>query len=252
MTTETATTEKLLTFVLVKQKTLTEIQIRRMFQLMEQNYDHMNYEMFLSDLNSKCYVGILYDAHQTIQGFTTFAINPKGTGAVDYSIIFSGDTIISPDHWGTQEMMRGWGTSVGRIIAKDPSKKWYWFLLSKGHRTYMYLPLFFNEYHPSVNGQKDEELLEILNSTAAKLYDPYFHSTSGTIRFTKKIGELKPHLAQTTFEKQNKPHIKFFLERNPGFHNGDELVCITRLHPDNVKGYGKRYILEGMSANEDL
>jgi hypothetical protein len=145
-----AVQSKLLEFVLLKREELNETDIHRMYELMEQSYDHVNYQTFVHDLSNKDYVGLLFDKFKVIQGFTTFGINPKGTGTAQYSIIFSGDTIISPHHWGTQEMMRGWGISVGKIMASDITKTWYWFLLSKGHRTYMYLPLFFNENYPSI------------------------------------------------------------------------------------------------------
>ena len=146
-------------------------------------------------------------------------------------------------------MVRGWATSVGRIIASEPGKKWYWFLLSKGHRTYMYLPLFFNEYYPSANGSLANPLLEILETTAQRLYDGCYKQASGLIVFDRKMGELKSIHTQSTYEKQHKPHVKLFLRLNPYFHQGDELVCLTHLHPDNMRGYAKKYMLEGMAQN---
>lgn len=240
------TSPKSLEFVLLPCTKLPDTDIKRMFHLMEESYNYMDYSTFKEDLSNKVYVGLLVDEEECIQGFTTFGINPKGTGTSEYSIIFSGDTIISPKHWGSQEMMRGWGTSVGKIIAANPGKDWYWFLLSKGHRTYMYLPLFFNEYYPSIQDNNYDSMLKILNETAIKLYPESFNQQSGVIVFDKKMGELKPALAQSTFDKQNKPHVKFFLDKNPGFSEGNELVCVARLHPDNIKGYGKKYIMEGM------
>lgn len=237
---------KLLDFVLLPLNALSGPDSERMFELMDQCYDNVRYDVFLSDLSNKNYVGLLFDGDMVIQGFTTFGINPKQTGTDEYSIIFSGDTIISPDHWGSQEMMRGWGISVGKIIATDPAKKWYWFLLSKGHRTYMYLPLFFNDYYPSVQGETSNRLKNIIDETASKLYPNYYNSASGLVVFETTMGELKPALAKSTWEKQSKPHVKLFLEKNPGFYKGEELVCMTQLHPDNMRGYGKKYILEGM------
>jgi hypothetical protein len=240
---------KLLDFVLLPLSSLYETDIKRMYELMVECYDHMDHAIFLSDLSNKDYVGLLFDGDKVIQGFTTFGINPKQTGREEYSIIFSGDTIISPDHWGSQEMMRGWGISVGKIIATDTAKKWYWFLLSKGHRTYMYLPLFFNDYYPSIQEQANDDLKNIIEETASKLYPNYYNSATGLVVFDTTMGELKPALAKSTWEKQSKPHVKLFLERNPGFYKGDELVCMTQLHPDNMRGYGKKYILEGMEQN---
>lgn len=247
-----AVQSKVLDFVLLKRAEMNESNTRRMFELMEQSYDHVSHDTFIQDLGNKDYVGLLFDRFKVIQGFTTFGINPKSTGSQNYSIIFSGDTIISPQHWGTQEMMRGWGISVGRIMRTDTTKTWYWFLLSKGHRTYMYLPLFFNEYYPAIYEAKDNVLKSIADETAIKLYGGYYKEERGVIVFESKMGALKPALAQSTFDKQNKSHVKFFLEKNPGFDKGDELVCLAELHPNNIRGYGKKYIMEGMEQTFNM
>jgi hypothetical protein len=37
-------------------------------------------------------------------------------------------------------------------------------------------------------------------------------------------------------------HIAFFQLRNPGHRRGDELVCLARFHPDNLKPYIRRQL----------
>ncbi len=127
-----------LEFQLTEVSSLSENVRSRMFCLMKENYNQVNEINFYSDLDRKDWVGLIYDKSGQVQGFTTFAINPAGTGTQSYNILFSGDTILAPEHWGSQVMMQGWCNSVGRFIAGDPDKPWYWYLLSKGHRTYMY------------------------------------------------------------------------------------------------------------------
>jgi hypothetical protein len=36
------------------------------------------------------------------------------------------------------------------------------------------------------------------------------------------------------------PHIAFFLERNPGWKEGDELVCLTEIAEENLTRAGRR------------
>ena len=128
-------------------KNLTQSSIERMYCIMEQNYSSISFPSFKNDLKNKQFIGLLKDIDNQIQGFTTYAINPFGLGNSEYNILFSGDTIISPPYWGSQELAKGWCTTVGGLISGNPEKKWYWFLLSKGHRTYLYLPLFFKKYY---------------------------------------------------------------------------------------------------------
>jgi hypothetical protein len=36
------------------------------------------------------------------------------------------------------------------------------------------------------------------------------------------------------------PHIAFFVAQNPGHAQGDELVCLARIHHDNFSAAGRR------------
>ena len=40
----------------------------------------------------------------------------------------------------------------------------------------------------------------------------------------------------------NDPHVAFFLKRNPGHGDGDELVCLTELSDDNLTRAGRRMV----------
>tara|TARA_B100000787_G_scaffold149538_1_gene121584 strand:- start:7053 stop:7724 length:672 start_codon:yes stop_codon:yes gene_type:complete len=214
---------------------------------MEQNYSSISFLAFKNDLKNKQFIGILKDVGNQIQGFTTYAINPFGLGTSKYNILFSGDTIISPTYWGSQELVKGWCKTVGGLIAGKPEKKWYWFLLSKGHRTYMYLPLFFEKYYPALNKSKEADLFPIINKCANAMYGSNWNPDKKVITFDKSHGELKKIHIETTLKKvKSNVHIDFFLQRNPGFENGDELTCMAELNVDNMKRFTKNIVLAGM------
>ena len=42
--------------------------------------------------------------------------------------------------------------------------------------------------------------------------------------------------------------MRFFLEKNPGYARGNELVCVAELAPENMKGLAQRLLLEGSGA----
>lgn len=216
--------------------------ISRMYILMEQNYNYVSFKAFRTDLSNKQLIGILKDDKEEIQGFTTFAINPCNTGTTSYNILFSGDTIISPAYWGTQELAKGWCQTVGGLIAGSPQKKWYWFLLSKGHRTYMYLPLFFEKYYPTFDKDKEDNLFPIINSCAEAMYGNYWKPERGVISFDESHGELKNPFHKTT---KNNKHVQFFLKSNPYFYKGDELTCMADLSIDNFKRFTKNEVIKG-------
>ncbi|MBK6265502.1 hypothetical protein JKA74_10675 [Marivirga sp. S37H4] len=236
-----------LQFQLVEVKDIHNVQRKRMFELMHACYNKVEERNFLADLEKKHWAGLISDQDGTVQGFTTFAINPKGVGGEEYHVLFSGDTVIAPEYWGTQIMRDGWCKAVGSIIAADPSKPWYWYLLSKGHRTYMFLPLFFKEYFPSIEKTAVEGKLEkIAAEVSAKLYGHYWKPDEGVIRFDESQGELKQEWIEASYQKKGSSFVQFFLQKNPGFHQGEELVCVAQLHPDNILRSAKMIVLEGM------
>lgn len=240
------TTSKLI-YTHISSKDLTQSLIERMYFIMEQNYSSISSYAFEKDLKNKEFIGLLKDNDNQTQGFTTYAINPFGLGTSEYNILFSGDTIISPKYWGSQELVKGWCKTVGGLIAGKPEKKWYWFLLSKGHRTYMYLPLFFEQYYPALDKSREVDLFPIINKCANAMYGSNWKPERKVISFDKSHGELKKIHTETTLEKvKSYVHIDFFLQRNPGFENGDELTCMAELNVDNMRRFTKNIVIEGM------
>lgn len=236
-----------LAFKLFPIQEITVSHADHLWKLMEENYDHVSRQTFLKDLYGKDYAGILFDEEGQIRGFTTFGVNPNGCGTSEYSIIFSGDTIIHPACWGTQEMIRGGVRAAGSIIATDLGKKWYWFLISKGHRTYMYLPLFFDQYYPARDHKRHDPVYEeIVDRCASHMFPESWIPQKGIIRFPQKIGQLKPDLAKSTWQKKKNPNVAFFLEKNPMFYEGEELACLTELIPSNVHIRLRQELIKGM------
>jgi len=225
---------------------LSHQQKLRMFKLYAANYNNTSKPLFLSDISKKQYVILLLDEQNEIQGFSSIAVNPKNCGTNNYNIFFSGDTIISPKFWGTQELVKGFTEAVGRLLASDQQKKWYWFLMSKGHRTYMYLVLFFKTYYPHLK-EANPELKQILNEVADKLFGKYWQPEKDLIVFPESMGELTPELAHASFEKRRNKHVAFFLEKNPDFYKGEELACITPLNFENIHPRLHQYMQKGFN-----
>ncbi|MDX2250295.1 MAG: hypothetical protein SF052_26165 [Bacteroidia bacterium] len=244
---ESINTKTNLTYSLVPRTQIEPEEIERMYFLMESNYDCVRRHQFEKDLQQKQWVGILKDTEGVIQGFTTFSVNPGGTGTSEYNIVFSGDTIISPPYWGSNELIKGGMHTGGRIVATDPQKKWYWLLISKGHRTYTYLPLFFHAYFPRPNDIDADNLFPILDRALNTLFGNYWKPQQGLIIFPTSMGQLKPELTASTWQKRNKPTVAYFLEKNPGFYLGHELACLAEISPDNLKGIALKYFTDGMN-----
>ena len=232
-----------LTFKLIKLTSLKEIQILRMYNLMCDSYDNMSEIQFREDLQTKDYVGLLLNNLNEIYGFTTIKVNSVRIEGVNS--IFSGDTIIDKNYWGKNNLVSGWVKAIGQISTLDTTKPWVWFLISKGHRTYMFLPIYFNQYYPSIDRDKGKELMPIIRSIAKKKYKNNWFEKEGILRFEKALGNMNDELCNDTFNSRNK-HAKFFLTKNPGFYKGEELVCGTWINEDNLHPRIKNYFINGV------
>jgi len=225
---------------------LTETHIARMYELMCSHYDAMTRDNFVSDLLKKNWVSVLTDTEGLICGFSTIALNPNDTGGEDYNIFFSGDTIIDQAHWGTQSLTKAQAYTFGSILAKYPDKKLYWYLMSKGHRTYMYLPLFFKKYYPAQDKTNEDDVFGLVDRVSRILFGADWKPDLGVILYEKPKDRLKSDLAQGSMQKKHKPQVQFFLEKNPGYERGDELVCMANVHPENMKRLAKAFVEEGL------
>jgi len=158
--------------------------------------------------------------------------------------IFSGDTIIDPGHWGEQELGRAWCRYVGQVRAADPEIPLYWFLISKGYRTYLYLPVFFKTYYPACAWPTPAAEQRILNALASAKFPDDYEPATGLVVFPESRGNLKPELAAVPTHRLKNQHVQFFLCSNPSYAQGAELACLAEISPENMRSYPARILLE--------
>ena len=221
---------------------LTDAERDAMHALMTGHYEAVPRERFEADLAGKDEVLMLHDEAGKVRGFTTLAWNPAGVLAEGGSL-FSGDTIIDRSCWGTQELVHAFCRRAGERGAKS-GRPLFWFLLSKGHRTYLYLPLFARRFHP--HPERPEPVWEELASRVALgLFGDAWKPDEGVIRFPASHGHLRGEIAATSQERRQNPWVRFFLERNPGYASGEELVCLTEMRADNLRRVALAAFREG-------
>ena len=88
-----------------------------------------------------------------------YAILLRGTGVCGFStmklvevagmrVLFSGDTVVETSQRGQWGLAGGFGHMIKFVEGMFPDVAAYWFLISKGARTYRFLPTFFRRYVP--------------------------------------------------------------------------------------------------------
>ncbi len=225
---------------------LTDREVEQMFTLYATYYDGTTFALFADDLAGKSHVIELL-AEEELVGFSTLAVLPfEHRGAANLAL-FSGDTIIDQSHWGDQALVAAFCGFAGHLRAQRDVPL-YWLLISKGYRTYRYLSLFARSYYPQHAAPTPAPMQERLDALARGKFGPAYDPTSGVVRFPQSRGHLKPAWADVREHLRTHAVVRCFLDRNPGYAAGEELVCLTELSSDNLRSFARRAFVEGLHA----
>lgn len=201
-----------------------------MFALYERYYESTSLPLFQSDLAEKRWVILLRDDAGILRGFSTGRV----LTCSGVRVFFSGDTIIDHRYWGEQALPHAFAGLMGQLLA-DRGAPLYWLLLTKGYRTYRFLPVFFAEYFPRPGVETPAEVQLLIDQIATLKFGSAYDAASGRLRFPQSRGQLRPEWGVVPEGRRKRPDVAFFLERNPDFARGDELVCLARVTLENVR-----------------
>jgi len=211
-----------------------------MFALMHSFY-FAEKAAFFKDLSEKTNVVLLEDQSGRLQGFTSVTIFHLEVANRLVKILFSGDTIVHPDFWGSLELPRVWGRFMFETLQNCVDIPLYWFLISSGYKTYRFLPTYFKDFYPRHDADTPKEFQDILQTAALKLFGKNFNPATGIIKLSHPT-PMRAEVGAVSNEKMQNPHVAFFVDKNPGYISGDELACITHLHKDNFKPFVNRLL----------
>ena len=223
----------------------SEEQHREMFQLFSHYFPGVSFQDFMADFTEKKWVIVLIEKEsKTIQGFSTQTVlKTEVEGRTCYAL-FSGDTIIAREFWGEKILMALWGRLAFDLIDQYQGRELYWFLLCLGYKTYRFLPVFFKEFYPAAALPDRPDLRRVLDSFARDKYGEVYDPELGIVRMGKEAA-LRSGVADIDEQLRRNPHIDFFVRKNPGFGQGDELACIAPLCQENFNRFALRIVRNG-------
>lgn len=218
---------------IVAVESLDEATRRAMARLYLDSYEGSSEAVFLQDLENKEKALLLY-SDETLVGFTTLKYYQRTWNGNPINIVYSGDTVVAREHWGQQALAFAWISYVGELRRELGQLPLYWFLLVKGHRTFRYMPVFGKSFYPHWSIDRSD-LKPIADMLASEMFPDEYNPTSGVIEFAQSRGHLRPEIALPTADELERDGVRFFLERNPGFTRGHELVCLCEVEERNMK-----------------
>ncbi len=205
----------------------SEAEIREMYRLMAEFYDHTDEQVFRKDFFDKDYCLALYADSSVPVGFTTQKVLTLQVGGKTVHGVFSGDTIIDRKYWGDIELFRVWANFWFSYAEKY--EEFYWFLICKGYKTYRMLPVFWKEFYPNCRFETPAFEKQIIDAYGELLYPDEYNSLTGVVEYRSEKDRLKDGVADIGEKELKNKDIAFFAERNPGYRQGNDIACLAKI-----------------------
>ena len=209
---------------------LSAAQRDAMWTLFGTYYAAVRRETFEGDLSRKHHVILLEDAAtRALAGFSTLVVFNHTLQGQNFRAVFSGDTVVDRAYWGQKTLQVHFTRYVLQQKLRHPLVPLYWFLITKGWRTYLLLSRYFPEYWPRHDVPTVAFPRAVLQHLGHTMYGTHWDGEAGVIRAPPDGGHLKEDVAPLTPELLQAADIAFFARVNPGHVHGDELACLGRV-----------------------
>ncbi|WP_420127463.1 hypothetical protein [Longimicrobium sp.] len=199
------------------------------FALFRAHYEGADQARFERDLGEKQRVILLRDHGGALRGFSTVLYRDVRVGARNATMVFSGDTVIDRSCWGQKRLQSAFAGLLFRLKLRHPDRPLYWFLISKGWRTYLLMANHFPRAVPRWDLAEPPELRAALDLFATERFGAEYDAAAGIVRYATPHERVRDGVAPVEGDLLANPHIRFFVERNPGHADGEELACLAQI-----------------------
>ena len=198
------------------------------YALFGSTYAATNRTRFVRDLMEKQKVILLHDRETgALKGFSTVLLREIATTRGPATLFFSGDTVVDRAYWGQKELQLAVAKLLLTLKLRNPRRPLYWFLISKGYRTYLILANAFPRAIPRIGAREDGELKSLLDQVARERFGDEYDPATGIIRYATQHEYVRDGVAPITERALANRHVRFFVERNPNHATGEELACLA-------------------------
>ncbi|HWU44368.1 MAG TPA: hypothetical protein VN132_13045 [Bdellovibrio sp.] len=230
---------------------LTESQVIQMFRMMDQYYAKMTEETFRRDLSEKQKVILLLGEDGLIKGFSTILQISMISRGRSFIAIFSGDTVLQQEYWGNGALATAFGRYLTEVKLKNPFTRVYWFLISKGYKTYLLMTNNFPVHYPRHERATPNRYQNIMDVFYKMRFGEKYNPAQGLIHFeNSKASYLKWQVAEIDESLRLNQRISFFEQRNPQWKEGVELACIAKVTLWIPLRYAIKRVIKGLRGRE--
>ncbi len=234
---------------LMRTRELDRGQRDAMFELFARSFEGARRECFEADLEEKNRVLLLEEPGAGLRGFSTLLFYRAADRGETLNVVYSGDTVVAPEAWGSSVLASAWIAAVKRLHRRRPAARLVWLLIVSGYRTYRFLPVFWREFFPRHNRPATPEIRALMARLAVERFGSRYDPRTGVVRLPEPQ-VLVRELRGIPASRLRNPHVAFFARANPGHEAGDELVCLTELADANLTSAGRRMVGRGERSLE--
>ncbi|MCH8544396.1 MAG: hypothetical protein LAT61_12560 [Alcanivorax sp.] len=222
---------------------VTPVDIQQMYGIFRKYYANTSLEVFLADLSKKTGLFLIRcrDSRRIV-GFSTVASLRLKHGNRTVRGVFSGDTIIEKEYWGSRALQKQFFVFMLRERVLHPFTPLFWLLISKGYKTYLLLANNFFRYHPHPDGHYGH-YEPLVRQYCDTLFPNTYDGERRLLDFGDNYQKLRDDVADITADmRRGYPKIDFFQTRNPTWREGTELPCIGQAGYVDLLRYVFRFI----------
>lgn len=214
----------------IRAKKIKREQLERMYELFSEYYLNHTFQSFQNDLFEKNHVILLIDKKTgMIQGFSTLLRVPLHMNGKKVVGVYSGDTVVNKDYWGSPALGIEFLKYLWKVKVKRLGTPVYWFLISKGYKTYLLMAKNFGTFYPRFETHTPVNFKLLMDDFYGNKFPGSYQIESGLIIHKGTSCSLKEKVSDIHEELLTEPRIAFFQKKNPEWSRGDELTCIAEM-----------------------
>ncbi|GAA3956901.1 hypothetical protein [Allohahella marinimesophila] len=207
-------------------KKISIADIQQMYGVFRRYYDNTDLDTFLKDISRKSGAILVRSRDDDrVVGFSTIVSMEMTVGGLQGKGIFSGDTIIEREYWGSRALQTCFARYLLWEKLRSPRRPVFWLLISKGYKTYLLLANNFKRYYPNPDNRHNE-LDQVVQLYCEQLF-PGSRDPLGLLQFGDSAQRLRDEVAGISDDLRKQfPKIRYFETRNPTWSVGTELPCV--------------------------
>lgn len=233
--------------LVINPKLIESGELNRMYHLFSQYYVGHPFDVFKRDLFEKDDVILLRDSQtKEIQGFSTILKVKINKDNKTYYGVYSGDTVVANEYWGSPALGIMFLKYLWLQKIKHPFRPLYWFLISKGYKTYLLMANNFAVHYPRFEEKTNPHHKSLMNSFYSNKFGSNYKNEDNLMTPSGETCHLKTDVADIHCHMLGLPRVKFFQEKNPNWKDGVELCCIAEMSITMPAKYTIKKMIKGL------